>query len=57
MSHPEFVDRKSGLLEGLKEMFPFDWELVRHMGAEPVPSTSVPLTKARGGGGVPARER
>ena len=29
--------QKMELRERLKMMFPFDWELLRHVGAEPVP--------------------
>lgn len=29
--------RQSGIFERLQAMFPLDWEIVRHMGAEPIP--------------------
>ena len=37
MTPAEEGDRKGGLGGRLQELFPFDWELVRHAGAEPVP--------------------
>lgn len=33
----EFTTKKSGLLQKLNEMFPFDWEILRQAGAEPIP--------------------
>ena len=37
MTPAEDTGRKGGLQERLEDLFPFDWELVRHAGAEPVP--------------------
>jgi hypothetical protein len=31
------TDRQPALMERIKSMFPVDWEIVRHMGAEPIP--------------------
>lgn len=32
------TQRESALIERVKSMFPLDWELIRHMGAEPIPN-------------------
>jgi ubiquinol-cytochrome c reductase cytochrome b subunit/cytochrome b6 len=31
------TERQPALIERVKSMFPLDWEIVRHMGAEPIP--------------------
>lgn len=37
MTQPSNNGKEQGLLERLQAMFPVDWEIVRHAGAEPVP--------------------
>ncbi len=37
MNPPPYSSKRNGLKKKLQDMFPFDWELLRHAGAEPVP--------------------
>ena len=37
MTTPAPSEPKSGIIDRVKVMFPLDWEIVRHMGAEPIP--------------------